>query len=233
MSIEPGNFAGATAIGAPSHNFSDQAPLPLQIDPALRYWLAGSPSDEIAINETRRATSEYLHAAFPEQDSDWLVTASTAVLNSIPISEVIDLAVHKWVIQHSDELGDAVRCSLLWLAALEGDAVALGILARQLGQSNKFSAGDRMAAIRAIANVASTYAAHVSLEFRAADDNPYLIEIYDADAEANPIASNFDLPALLAGDEPNTVVCATREALEAAEDMIRRQSIRNCVRLPT
>lgn len=222
MSMERGTFAGATAIGASSHEFSASAADGRKYDPALRHWLTGSTHDEHTVNDTRRAVSEFLQAAFPGEDSDWLVTASTAILNGISTSEVLNIETYNWKIDPSDEIAEAVRFSLLWLASLEGNVTAFGLLARLLRNPTKLSMSDRMAGLRTIADVAAMFADGVSVEINIPADDPDRIEIYDADLiGAQNITPYFDLPTLLATKEPDTVICATRDSLETAEGQLR------------
>lgn len=226
MSTEPGNSAGATAIGAPSHNLSDQAVLAPKIDPALRHWLSRSPDDENAINETRLAVSEWLHTAFSDQNADWIVTASTAVLNGISIAEVIDVTAHNWTIDPTDELATAVRYSFLWLGALEGNAGAIALLARLVSHSAGLSAADRIPALCSIGNAVALFAADITLDFLEADEDPNRFELYDADDAGHhgqrPLVAtyNFDPPGIAAPPEPDTSICATRVGLKAAEDWV-------------
>ncbi len=225
MSISSGNFAGAADIRAPSSSFSEMALRQKPIEPALRYWLDSEP-DESAVNEIRKAIADCLELVFPGQIRDWIVTTATAILNGIPLAEVVDLKAEKWAIDPTDERANAARFSLLWLAARDGDTVALGLIARLLFLPPMMSGADQAAALRAIARLASLHAQSVDWSLLTPEADPNQFQLYDADepnqASFSSAIVDFAPPATFRGNPLNTVVCATREILNDAEGQIRR-----------
>lgn len=224
MSISSGNFAGAADIRAPSLSFIEMASRQKPIEPALRYWL-DSDADESAVNETRKATAECLDLVFPGQTRDWLVTTATAILNGMPLAEVVDLKAEQWAIDPTDERANAARFSLLWLAARDGDAVALGLIARLLFIPANMPVVDQTAALRTIARLASLHAQSVGLSLLPPEADPDHFQIYDADeaGQASFSTAIVDLapPDIGRSNPLNTVICATREILDDAEGQVR------------
>lgn len=225
MSNSPGNFAGAADIRAP---FPSLPEIPLRqnpTEPALKYWLDSEP-DEWVVDEIRKVTAQHLHLVFPDRTRDWIVTTGTAVLNGMRLAEVVDLEVEKWAIDPADERARAARFSFLWLAAREGDTVALGLIARLLFLPPTMTGNDQVAALRAIARLASLHAQSIEWSLLARETDPNQFQIYDADegdqASFSTAIADIAPPAITRGNPLSTVVCSTREILADAEGHLRR-----------
>jgi hypothetical protein len=224
MSISSGNFAGAADIRAPSSSFFEMALRQKPIEPALRYWLDPGV-DESSICEIRKASADCLELVFPGQTRDWLVTTATAVLNGMPLAEVVDLETERWAIDPADERANAARFSMLWLAARDGDNAALGLIARLLLLPLNMPVVDQAAALREVARLASLQAQNIALGVVSPEIDPEQFHLYDADEadQASCSTAIVDLapPSFGRRNPLSTVICATREMLNGAEEQIR------------
>lgn len=225
MSNQRGTFARASYFDAHSSPAVSKEILADACDPALNLWHSRSQLTPEILREIRRATSESVGSVFPDLPSEQLATISTSVLNEIPFTDVIDIHGHDWVIDPANETANHVRCSLMWLAALDGDVVALGLLARIIAISD-LSSFDQISALRAISAIAATRASKIHLEVRSRQGDEILFEIYDGDPDA--IGSVVELlptvmpPHMEASFTPDdrTLVLATNDELNSAEQRI-------------
>ena len=222
MSNQRGAFARASDFDAHTSSAVSKEIYADACDPALSLWHSRSQLTPEILREIRRATSENVGSVFPTLPFEQRATISTSVLNEIPFTDVIDIHGHEWVIDPANDTANHARCSLMWLAALDGDVVALGLLARIIAISD-LSSFEQISGLRSISALAAARASKIHLEVRSHQGSEILFEIYDGDPDA--IGSVVELlPTMLpplmetsVATDDRTTVLATNDALHSAE----------------
>lgn len=229
MNIQRGTFARASAFGALSSEPIIQPSFLEGYDPALSYWHSNAAFEPDTLREIRRASAEAVPSILPDLSPEQQGIVSTSLLNAAQFAEVVDLAQQRWRIDPSNDTVNSARCSLLWLAAVDGDPAALALLARVIEVAVPASPFTRAAGARAVAAAAASWATNISLEVQSAPADASFVEIYDADLDADDVVTD-NLPVLISfplEDEglksECTPVLATNEILESAEDHLRHK----------
>ena len=158
----------------------------------------------------------------------------------------IDIEGQCWTINRGEPLVASVCLSLLWLAAIEGSAQALGLMSRIVGSADRAAHDESDMALRAIARTAAHFGTGIELRLGEAQLPAQSYEIYDADAPPAVFIPQSHLPPALKGAavHQHVMVCATRgelfsncEAMRhafpwmagVADTLCRSQHLRSCV----
>jgi hypothetical protein len=230
MTSSTGKSAGAALVCAPAFSVSPSPNGNCKIDPTLELWRTRPLSDEAALREIRIATAENLRSVFPYFSDSEIGELSTALLNGMPIAQLVNLNDHVWLLDPSDMSAENARLSFLWIGAIEGNHLALGLLARMIETSPRFSGTggmiDRLSALSAIATAAAHAAAELTIEHLPERIPEEIIDILEADSDDafvddHPTTAACDAPSsFIVGHEFNgelPAIYANRALLETAE----------------